>query len=130
MNDNYPPMSQHEWNNASFNEKEPDEKEFKVTISQTLNKTVNVLTEDYNLEVVSEKHNGIYEETIDTSNTSWRDVYAENDLHTPSQLILLFRRYLDYLISGTPVPLATSFLESLKDECDNWTIDNEEFEQC
>lgn len=113
--------------NAPWNEEEQEEKEFEITVSQSLSKCVSVITNDYNIEKVSEKHNNIHEEIIDTSETSWRDVYAECDYHTPEQLLLLFGKYIDYLLNGTPVPLGKPFLKNLKEECESWIIDDEEF---
>ena len=52
-----------------------DEKEFNVLCSQTLSRTVPCITNDY----VIDKN------LINTSETSWRDVYAENDYRTPEK---------------------------------------------
>ena len=130
-NSNYPPMSQDELEKAPFNEREQEDRDFNVTVSQTLSKTVPVITNDYNLEVVSEPHNQIHERIVDTSETSWRDVYAENDYHTPEQLLKLFKRYLEYLLDRkTVVPVAPSFLKMLIKDCEDWIVDDEEFVEC
>ena len=49
-NSNYPPMTQSQWNEASFNEVDPPKKEVTVCCSQSLSKSVNILADydDYN----------------------------------------------------------------------------------
>ena len=92
-----------------------DEKEFNVLCSQTLSRTVPCITNDY-----------IYDEDgdVDTSETNWEDVYAENDYRTPIQLISLFRNYLSNELTGNPpVSKAPSFLEHLMRDCDKWIED-------
>lgn len=91
-----------------------DEKEFNVLCSQTLSKIVPCFTNDY----VIDKN------IINTSETSWGDVYAENDYRTPIQLINLFKNYLSNELTGTPpVSKAPSFLENLMIDCDKWIED-------
>ena len=91
-----------------------DEKKFNVLCSQTLSRTVPCITNDY----VIDKN------LINTSETSWRDVYAENDYRTPIQLINLFKNYLSNELTGNPpVSKAPSFLEHLMRECDEWIED-------
>ena len=91
-----------------------DEKEFNVLCSQTLSRTVSCITNDY----VIDKN------LINTSETSWSDVYAENDYRTPIQLINLFKNYLSNELTGNPsVSKAPSFLEHLMRDCDKWIED-------
>ena len=123
---NYPPGADN--TDAPWNEREQEEREFSLTVSQTLSKNVTVSTNDYDLTIIDEPNNGIHEENINTTDTSWSDVYAENDYRTPSQLIALFKRYLQYLLDDkTVVPTAPSFLKHLIEDCDNWVVDEEEF---
>lgn len=115
---------------APWNQVGQEEKQFNLTVSQTLSKTVSVLTEDYVPIHTLEPWNGINETSIDTSDTNWSDVYAENDYHTPQQLILLFKRYLQDELNHTDIAIKNpEHLKYLIEECDNWIVDEEEFIQ-
>ena len=95
-----------------------DEKEFNVLCSQTLSKSTKCITDDYIYDDYFKPAN------IDTSETNWEDVYAENDHRTPIQLIDLFRKYLSNELTGNPpVSKAPSFLEHLIRDCDGWIED-------
>ena len=116
---------------APWNQHEPDEKEFEVTCSQTLSKTVTVSTTNYE-EGVDEEYDeegckcGYY--WCDTSNVDWAEEYAENDYHTPLQLINLFKRFLEDMVNGTETtPKHPWFLKRLIEECDDWCDDETEF---
>lgn len=113
---------------APYNQSEIPEKEFEVTISQTLSKTVTVSTNDYEPEVVEEKHNDIYEYNAITDNTDWEQAYHENDYHTPEQLIGLFKRYLEAELGGKQdIPRSPSYLKHLIKECEDWYEDDIEY---
>lgn len=118
---------------APYNQYEPDEKEFDVTCSQTLSKTVTVYTTNYEDEVDEEYDDeghkcGYY--WCDTSSVDWKEEYAENDYHTPAQLIALFKRYLEDMVNGTETSSKSpSFLKRLIEECDGWCEDDTEFVQ-
>lgn len=45
-NSNYPPMSQHEWDNAPWNQVDPPTKTIDVTVSVTLSKTMQINVDD------------------------------------------------------------------------------------
>lgn len=113
---------------APWNLSEPEERDFEVTVSQTLSKTVTVRTNDYYDEVIEEKNNGLVEHNIDTSDTDWEQAYHENDYHTPEQLIGLFKRYLEAELGGKQdIPKSPSYLKHLIKECDDWCEDDIEY---
>lgn len=124
-NFNYPPGT--DTPDAPWNQSELEERDFDVTVSQTLSKTVTVTTNDYEPEIVSEKHNGIYEYNAITDNTDWEAAYCE-DHFTPEQLISLFKRYLQAELGGKQsIPKSPSYLKHLIKECEDWCIDETEF---
>lgn len=95
------------------------ERDFNVTVSQSLSKTVNVTTDNYH-EYSDET--GIHADTYDTP---WKEVY-EKEHHTPIQLISLFKSFLQTAIEmpGTIYPKGR--LKELVSECDNWIEDETE----
>ena len=122
--------------NAPFNQSDPDDKEFEVTCTQTLSKTVTVVTNNYipgasGVDYEPDDEGGCcavpWEDDPDTTDTNWADEYAENDYHTPAQLIGLFKRYLQNKLDGTPVPDSPSYLKHLIEECDEWAEIETEF---
>ena len=113
---------------APWNQSDPKERDFEVTVSQTLSKTVTVITNDYYDEVIEEKHNDLVEHNIDTTDTDWEQAYHENDYHTPEQLILLFKRYLEAELGGKQdIPKSPSYLKHLIKECEDWCEDDIEY---
>ena len=108
-NSNYPLMTQSQWENAPFNQSDPSEQEFEVCVSQTLSKTVSVLTST-------------------TSDTDWQEVYHDNDYHTPLQLLTIFKKFLEDELNNThTISHSPSYLKRLSNECDGWTEDETDF---
>ena len=94
---------------APWNQPDPEEIETNVFCSQTLSKTVPVIS---------------YEDTDD----SWEDIYHENDYHTPQQLLELFKRYLQDMVGEkVQVSKSPSYLKRLIKECSDWMEDDLEF---
>lgn len=123
-NSNYPPMSQSEWDSAPWNEESIPEKDFDLIVCQTLSKQVDVTTSDYNPEY-DEEDGSIF---CDTSETSWKEVYADNKHYTPLELIGLFGRYIDDLLNDiVTTPRSPSFLKILKQECKGWQEEEIDF---
>ena len=81
-NSNYPAMSQSQWDSAPFNEPDVPEKEFDVTISQTLSKSTSIYTQDYQPEY-DEENGHVY---ADTSQTDWKKAYNDAAM-TPLDII-------------------------------------------
>ena len=125
-NSNYPLMSQSEWDNAPWNQNDPEEKEFEVTVSQTLSKSTTVTTSDYipggyfpETEWDIDGHHTITcHEPDDTSDTDWKKAY-NNEHYTPLGLIQEFKEMLE---KNTPIPETRR--KHLIDECMNWIEDD------
>ena len=125
--DNYPMMSASELRRAPFNQTEPPDKEFELTCSQSLSKSFKVTTNMYNPVIEDEPHNRIYEEYSDTSDTNWADVFHSNGHFTPIQLIKMLKGYITRDLTYGDSRYSEDFLNNLLEECDKWTIDEEEF---
>ena len=125
-NSNYPPMSQSEWDNAPWNQSDPEEKEFEVTVSQTLSKSTTVTTSDYipggyfqeTEWDIDGYHTITCHEPDDTSDTDWKKAY-NNEHYTPLELIQEFKEMLE---KNTPIPETRR--KYLIDECMNWIEDD------
>ena len=124
----YPPGAEFD-SQAPWNYKEPKPMNFYMSVSQSLSKSVKVLTSDYEPVVEKEMDDtgGYYYETQDTSNTDWKAVYENNRHETPMKLIEILKEMLIMykehgLIFGSP-----AYTEHLIEECDNWTDDETEF---
>ena len=125
-NSNYPLMSQSEWDNAPWNQSGPEEKEFEVTVSQTLSKSTTVTTSDYipggyfpeTEWDIDGYHTITCHEPDDTSDTDWRSAY-NNEHYTPLRLIQEFKEMLE---KNTPIPETRR--KYLIDECMNWIEDD------
>ena len=125
-NSNYPLMSQSEWDNAPWNQSDPEEKEFEVTVSQTLSKSTTVTTSDYipgeyfpeTEWDIDGYHTITCHEPDDTSDTNWKKAY-NNEHYTPLGLIQEFKEMLK---KNTPIPETRR--KHLIDECMNWIEDD------
>ena len=125
-NSNYPLMSQSEWDNAPWNQSDPEKKEFEVTVSQTLSKSTTVTTSDYipggyfpeTEWDIDGYHTITCHEPDDTSDTDWKKAY-NNEHYTPLGLIQEFKEMLE---KNTPIPETRR--KHLIDECMNWIEDD------
>ena len=79
--DNYPPGAAND-PNAPYNEVEVPEREFDVTISMSLSRTVQCYTNKY-IPEVDEENGHLY---VDTSDTPWSEVYGDNHKTIPELL--------------------------------------------
>lgn len=129
-NSNYPPMSQSEWDRAPWNQREQEEREFKVCISQTLSKSTTICTNDYAAEY--EDETGNYR--ISTGDTQWKEALEDSETYTPLDLINEFKKFLERLIEERKSNGESSkrnhlyensdnYYEHLIEECKNWTED-------
>ena len=137
MLSNYPPGAEFD-PNAPWNEVEVPEKDFDVTCSQSLSKTVTVCTNNYipgasGCDYEPDGEGGYstigWHEDDDTSDTDWAQEYHENDYHTPAQLLELFKNILVRdLENGNPFR-SEKYTKQLIEECEGWTEDETDFEQ-
>ena len=127
--DNYPPGAAND-PNAPYNEVEVPEREFDVTISMSLSRTVQCYTNKY-IPEVDEENGHLY---VDTSDTPWSEVYGDNHKTIP-ELLEELKKYiqkdLDNL-ADDETKIDKAFhrrrLEFLLTECDEWTVDEEDYE--
>lgn len=123
-NYNYPPGADNE--SAPWNQTEQEEKEFNVTVSQTLSKSTIVFTNDYTHEYLKEWDDmgGFVEENIDTSDTDWKTAFEDNENMTPLDLIKTLKNYLqDGLEKKGEVSWKPQYVERLIQECEGWIED-------
>ena len=135
MLSNYPPGAEHD-PNAPYNQVDVPEKEFGVTCSQTLSKTVSVWTNNYvpgaeGVDYESDDEGGCYavgwHDPDDTSDTNWADEYHDNDHFTPLQLIELFKQYLKDDLNRMGEVKNEKWIKHLIEECSDWTEDETEY---
>ena len=143
---NYPPGVSDSTVDAPWNEPTVPEKDFDVTCSQCLSRTVTVWTDNYipgasgvDWETDDEGHpyaSGWHDED-DTSDTDWAKEYEENGFKTPLELIGLLKEYLEKdlrNIQKDMLPNDRSYkatkvrmLKDLIEECEGWTDDETEY---
>ena len=127
-NYNYPPGA--DTPDAPWNQEDVPEREFDVTISMSLSRTVQCYTNKY-IPEVDEENGHLY---VDTSDTPWSEVYGDNHKTIP-ELLEELKKYiqkdLDNL-ADDETKMDKAFhrrrLEFLLTECDEWTVDEEDYE--
>lgn len=132
MTSNYPPGLSDHTIGAPWNDSDIPEREFEVTCSQSLSKTVTVVTSNYipgasGVEYETDDEGHIhtipYQDNPDTSDTNWVDEYHENDYHTPAQLLALFKQCLEENMKHGLVFRSPKFTKCLIEECEGWNDD-------
>ena len=130
-NYNYPAGADNEM--APWNEPIIPEKDFEVTCSQSLSKTVTVTTNNYipgasGVDYEPDDEGGYYasgwHDPDDTSDTNWADEYHNNDYHTPLQLIELFKKHLENELNRMGEVKNERWIKHLIEECSNWQEDD------
>lgn len=101
---------------APWNEVSIPERDFDVNVCQTLEKYVTVTTDDY----IPEYDDWDRSVHYDTSETNWKEVYHDNDYHTPLQLIKLFKQCLEENLKNGIVFKSPRYTEDLIKECEGW----------
>ena len=127
-NYNYPPGA--DTPDAPWNQPDIPEREFDVTISISLSRTVQCYTNKY-IPEVDEENGHLY---VDTSDTPWSEVYGDNHKTIP-ELLEELKKYiqkdLDNL-ADDETKMDKAFhrrrLEFLLTECDEWIVDEEDYE--
>jgi len=132
----YYPAGAYNDTSAPYNKPIVPEEQFEITCSQSLSKTVQVTTNNYNpgasgVDYERDDEGGVYvspwHDKPDTSDTNWADEYHENDYHTPIQLLELFKQCLEGNLQKGIVFKSPKFTYNLIDECKGWTEDETEF---
>lgn len=133
---NFPPGVSDSTVDAPWNEPTVPEKDFDVTCSQCLSRTVTVWTDNYipgasgvDWETDDEGHpyaSG-WHDPDDTSDTNWAEEYHDNDYHTPLQLIGLFKQFLEENLEHGLVFQNPNVTKRLIKECEGWSDDETEY---
>ena len=145
MLSNYPPGVNDWTEGAPWAEHEVPEKDFDITCSQSLSKTVVVTTNNYipgaeGVDYERDDEGGFsasgWHDLDDTSDTNWSQEYDENGHYTPLQLIQLFQETLKEQLNsweGADDTYAAKMqvrrIEHLIEECDGWIEDETEYSE-
>ena len=136
MLSNYPDGLNDHSVDAPWNEHEVPEKEFEITCSQSLSRTVPVWTDNYipgacGCDYEPDGEGGYcasgWQDPDDTSNTDWANEYHDNDYHTPLQLIQLLKQVLENDLQHGIVFKSPRFTQDLINECNDWQEDETEY---
>ena len=141
MYDNYNYPAGADTSDAPWNQSDVPEKEFDVTCSQSLSKTVIVITDDYvpgaeGVDYESDDEGGCHafswQDPDDTSDTNWAKEYSGNNHLTPLQLIETFKEFLEKQLNETNYATPEgkkecNKLQHLIEECTGWIEDDYEF---
>lgn len=104
---------------APYNQPVIPEREFDITVSQSLSKEITVWTDDYCTEYDDEDGNTY----VNTEDTDWNKVFEENNYHTPLQLIQLLGEVLQKDLDNGVVFKNPRFTHELIHECQGWSDD-------
>ena len=143
---NYPPGVSDDTPDAPWNDPEVPEKEFDVTCTLCMSKTVSCYTKDYipgaeGVDYEPDDEGGSYavpyHEDDDTSDTNWSEVFKDNHKTIP-ELLEEFKQYLQKDLENIDAvaeirkhdkAFLKRKLERLIEECDGWSIDEEDYEK-
>lgn len=122
----YPPGA--DGHDAPWNQSGPEEREFEVTISQTLSKSTTVYTNDYIPGGIYQEAewdgDGMctmtYQDLDDTSETNWVEAY-KNDSKTPLELIALLKDIIEGRVDINK--LTTWEKKYIVEDCSDWVED-------
>ena len=99
---------------APWNEKDPPEKLFGITVSCSLSKDVDVTSIDYGLDDVLE--------------CPWNDYVASE--YTPSEIIEFAKQCAEYMLSNKDYKVKSRYgLKKMINSCTGWNTDEENAEQ-
>ena len=110
---NYPPGAAND-PEAPWNQEDPPEKLFSITVSCSLSKDVDVASTDYN--------------DYDELECPWDD-YIESE-YTPSEIIEFAKQCAEYMLSNKDFKVKSKYgLKKMIDSCTGWNTDEENAEQ-
>ena len=110
---NYPPGAAND-PNAPWNQKDPPEKLFSITVSCSLSKDTDVTSTEY--------------DSNDELNCPWDDYSASE--YTPSEIIEFAKQCAEYMLSNKDFKVKSKCgLRKMIDSCTGWNTDEENAEQ-
>lgn len=112
----YPPGAEHD-PRAPYNQEEPPERDFDVTVCQSLSKQTTVTSQSYYIERDEE-----CPDVIKTIDVNWEKEYS-NQHFTPLELIEEFKKCLE---NETIIGMNHRYKQRLIEECSNWVEDETE----
>lgn len=132
---NYPPGVSDNTFDAPWNDSPTPDKDFDITCTQVLSKTVTVTTNNYipgacgvDYETDEDGVHAIgWQDDDDTSDTCWADEYHDNDYYTPLQLIELFKQFLEEQKKQGIVFKSPAYTDHIISECEDWSEDETEY---
>ena len=123
---------------APWNEVPIPEKEFEITVSQTLVKTCDVITDKYipgasGVDYDSDDEGGCvaisYQEDDDTSDVDWEKEYKDQHYTILELLAELENMAKKDLESISPKSSRGRELKNIIEECQGWELDDSEYEE-
>lgn len=107
---------------APWNEKENEEREFDVIVTQTLVKNEKVFTSDYNYFVEQEEDGG-YSEEIETDDTDWEQAWSEQCWSIPELLNKLKKYVEEELATSKNIDKGRkNYLNGIINACQGWNV--------
>lgn len=124
---NLPLMTQSQYDAAPFNDPIIPEREFDVTVSQTLSKETTVWTDDYApcVEDAFEDGVGYHDQWEDTSQTDWKKAYDATEM-TPLDIINACKKLAEHLLENGTTYLGALHMKELIQSCEDWVVDDYE----
>ena len=117
----YPPGAEFD-PSAPYNEVVVPERNFEVTISQTLSRPVTITTSDYCPEF-DEDDGHTY---CNTENTDWKKAYEDCDFKIQDLLLELKDYVIKEMNNTSPLSGRGVYLKQLLEACDGWVEDDYE----
>lgn len=117
---NYPTMSQSEWDNAPWNDRRNQEQGFEVNVAITMSRDVIICTDNYRVGDDNEPN---------TDNTDWRKEY-ENKCYAIPDLLKELEIYLKKDIESNKGNKSKEHrLNELLEACQGWNVEELEVEE-
>ena len=127
MCSNYPPGAEFD-PKAPYNQHETPEKEFEVTICQSLSKVATVMSSDYT--VIGEYDEDGYHVYEDTSEVNWNQAY-EDSCYDCLELINKLKDITDVILANWEafsnyIKQPWSKIYNINKDCEGWQLDDSE----
>ena len=96
-----------------------NEREFQITVSQTLSKNTSVFTSNYNIEP---DEDDMLSYSI-SEDVCLKDLYTEQHYTIP-QLLKILKKECEYRMMNVQNPKKAAHYQKLIEECENWVVDD------